>query len=485
MPKRKRDNGALLKSDDEEDRTLKIRKSRFVAKKEQGNVLLHRALKIARGFERQKLGRRRKTAKEKPHELLRLKEELIALKQLDLVQAAENYLFKQLVRTKRIRESASFISLYGDDAAGKVKGATAGAEANVVGRLMNSNPVREVMPGIMSGMYSCLGLEDLSVEPATRVKVSQAAREAEGKRGNRDGNLETMNGTGDLADLHTGESDGDADDDSFATFDDQLASASDEEDSIVKKSGMEFEDRIPSLSDSENVSDSEGAAESREAKPSPTHLLNKSIVSQRAGSLSISLSPSPTPPRSTSPPPRSLTKSNPSFTPTFAKHPANTTFLPSLTLGGYFSGSEFDFDDDPSSRHRASSSLGPALPQPRKNRRGQRARQQIAEKKFGSKAKHLLKRQADGKEGRDAGWDVKKGATDASKTRRNVWQDKKGGRGLRATGANGEAVNIKSRDKSKGDNNGPLHPSWEAAKKRKEKGQKVTGMFQGKKISFD
>jgi hypothetical protein len=50
------------------------------------------------------------------------------------------------------------VSLYGKDAESRVKGPKAGAEANVVGMLMNSNPVKEVMPGLMSGIYGCLGL---------------------------------------------------------------------------------------------------------------------------------------------------------------------------------------------------------------------------------------------------------------------------------------------------------------------------------------
>lgn len=155
MRKRKREDLNLGTNDDGGYRALKIRKIRLAAKTEQGKVLLHRALKIARGFERQKLGRRQKAAKENPQELLRLKEEVIVLKQLDLATIAENYLFKQLVRTKRIREGPDFVSLHGKDAESRVKGPKAGAEANVVGRLMNSNPVKEAMPGLM-----CLPLEE-------------------------------------------------------------------------------------------------------------------------------------------------------------------------------------------------------------------------------------------------------------------------------------------------------------------------------------
>jgi hypothetical protein len=45
-------------------------------------AILHRALKVARGFERQKLGRRQKTAKDNQDvaEVARLEAEVVALK---------------------------------------------------------------------------------------------------------------------------------------------------------------------------------------------------------------------------------------------------------------------------------------------------------------------------------------------------------------------------------------------------------------------
>lgn len=81
MPKRKR-----AASDDGDtqpkDRKLTLRAARLEQKIEHGVVLLHRALKTARGFERQKLGRRQKTAKGNKDEkaLERLAAEVEALK---------------------------------------------------------------------------------------------------------------------------------------------------------------------------------------------------------------------------------------------------------------------------------------------------------------------------------------------------------------------------------------------------------------------
>jgi hypothetical protein len=141
--------------------------------------------------------------------------------------------------------------------------------------------------------------------------------------------------------------------------------------------------------------------------------------------------------------------------------------LPSL-MGGYISGSESDASDI---------DVAPAA---RKNRRGQRARQAIWEKKFKDRAKHLSQEKA----GRDSGWDLKRGAVDGSD--RMPW--KKGIKTpfeKRSDGRQEHAApeSRRPRPPTKKDDEGPLHPSWEARKKAKEAQQ--TAAFQGKKITFD
>ncbi|KAH7020859.1 Bud-site selection protein [Microdochium trichocladiopsis] len=82
-----------------------------------------------------------------------------------------------------------------------------------------------------------------------------------------------------------------------------------------------------------------------------------------------------------------------------AKTKTNTgssAFLPTL-MGGYISNSESEASD-----------LDIA-PSAKKNRRGQRARQAIWEKKYGDKAKHFSKPQAS-QNARDLGWDPRRGA---------------------------------------------------------------------------
>lgn len=93
MPKRKRseqpeDDTAVASSDERpqkqnpEDRKVARQASRLSQKYEHGAQTLHKALKTARGFERQKLGRRQKTARSNNNEadLQRMEAEVHALK---------------------------------------------------------------------------------------------------------------------------------------------------------------------------------------------------------------------------------------------------------------------------------------------------------------------------------------------------------------------------------------------------------------------
>lgn len=172
---------------------------------------------------------------------------------------------------------------------------------------------------------------------------------------------------------------------------------------------------------------------------------------------------------SKSPPPK---KKKPSTAKPPPTQPGTSTFLPSL-MGGYFSNSDSEASDI---------DIAPPL---KKNRRGQRARQAIWEKKFKAEAKHLKKQQqGGGKGGRDAGWDMKRGAVGAGDGK--PWK-----RGIRnplsasaeTTGANMEAVAERKPKVPKRDDTGTLHPSWEAKKKAKE-AQGIVA-FQGKKTTFD
>lgn len=445
MPKRKRDHAEEI-IDNIEDRAVRIKASRLKARIDQGNKSLKDALNLARGFERQKLGRRQKQASNEPHTLLRLREEVIVLKELDVARTAKDYLFKQLVRTKKIRESAAFIALYGDEA--KAAPSKSLAEANVQGRLFKANPVKEILPGIMDGIRQVLNLE--ASAPATTQSQSQNGEQDLGRKEDtqsqsiEDGEFEGFSDDQVMAEdsvngLHTeGENENEID---FDIFNDRLAGSStdSEQERIADLDPMEVSD--VERSDSESQS-------SISIDPSEI-VLNTTQLQQQ---------------------------------PKLKEKVSSTAFLPSLSMGGYYSGSESD-DDGFDNRDR-----GPPLPEPRRNRRGQRARQKIAELKFGNSAKHLQKPQH-GKDSRSTGWDTKRGAVDGNgyNPRQKRFSKGSSARPAGPTGSNGEPLaGDRTARKSNGasrKNEPALHPSWEAAKKKKQESSGAT--FAGTKVTFD
>lgn len=261
-------------------------------------------------------------------------------------------------------------------------------------------------------------------------------------------------------------------------------SEDDEDEELVEKALSRFEDRLGGFdSDEKAESDDEDEYDTANEELDPMEITDESasedseddepgapdedgssdsdeesVSESESESESVSGSESDSDVSAISPPPKAS-----------RKEPKNG-YLPSL-MGGYISGSESDASDI---------DVAPAA---RKNRRGQRARQAIWEKKFKAKAKHLSQEKA----GRDSGWDLKRGAVDGSD--RTPW--KKGIKTpfeRRSDGQHDEQEHAapeprRPRPPTKKDDEGPLHPSWEARKKAKEAQQ--TAAFQGKKITFD
>lgn len=151
--------------------------------------------------------------------------------------------------------------------------------------------------------------------------------------------------------------------------------------------------------------------------------------------------------------------------------------LPALTTG-YFSGGsddeDFDADND---------KVVKQVTTQRKNRRGQRARQKIWEKKFGKKAKHKEKEIA--------------ALQDDRKRRQLEFEERERKRQAKAqpTGANNQPLGERkaytpsasapapAQPAAPAQPLGAEHPSWKAKKMAEEKLKNVK--FQGKKITFD
>lgn len=132
--------------------------------------------------------------------------------------------------------------------------------------------------------------------------------------------------------------------------------------------------------------------------------------------------------------------------------------LPQLATG-YYSGGESDDD--------IKDSLVDEITAPRKNRRGQRARQKIWEKKYGSGAKHVVKQQERAKSDRE----TLRLEYEARKAKREIKQRER------------EERDKLKEEKKKKQQEKTIHPSWEAKMKAQE--SMKLAKFQGKKITFD
>jgi hypothetical protein len=335
------------------------------------------------------------------------------------------------------------------------------AVANVTARMYNTKPVKEAMQLIMSSIYTVLGISNPVV--ATRNNAAEvediAQRDVTGANDMEAREKKNSEDPDDISGPQNANSGEDEDGQEHPWEGFESGSGSD-----VDSESDEFSRYDVLIGGSSDEDTAEDLNHTKTTRPS---LDTKTL--KRSNSPSISVSQSS---RSSSPPPRPK-KSSKQSQPTSTK--PSSTFLPTL-MGGYWSGSETATDDEE------------VAPAPRKNRRGQQARRAIWEKKYGVKAKHL-QGQAPIKN-RDKDWDSKRGAQGTAD--RGPRRGRGGSRGggavfgrntARSTGENAVPVKPRARGMGRKDDTGPLHPSWEAAKKAKEAKKPVA--FEGKKVVFD
>lgn len=362
---------------------------------------------------------------------------------------AETHLHKTLLKTKSIASAPTFPHhITATVQAAGLLGNT--ATVNVTARLYNSNPVKTAMTEILYRIRAMLGLDNSEPQSKTNIeKGSQLLGGNETGIPRKPGT--TLNGTTTLKLERRASNSPSPEWDGFPD-DQQVAFDPDNEQEVDFSM---YEARLAGSSDSDSEDD---------ITPQPHSISLRNIRHAQTADTSTSRSSSVSD-SSTSPPPKERK-------PNVASTASNSTFIPSL-MGGYWSGSDSAEDNDDTMERKE-----------RKNRMGQQARRLLWEKKFGNKANHLK-----GQE-RDEGWDSRKGAGGSNG---------RGGRGRgrgrdydRGPGRNqglGDRIHrseansdpVASRVKGKKED-GPLHPSWEAAKKAKELKKNVA--FQGKKVVF-
>jgi hypothetical protein len=394
------------------------------------------------------------------------------LKALNLEQLGDQHLRKTLAKVKSLKDAQPLQEYI----AGIREGSKDTSTLNVTARLFKVVQVKKVVDGVVEDLKRILGVDkakDINKEGAEDVKKQKDDNKTKQPKSAEKEDVEMQDAS-------------DEEGDPYMAFSARIAApSSGEEDS---EGSVSDDERPPSIGDSESehdpdadldaVSESEGEEEEvaqlddtsdDEEEQSETAVISRSIApaSEESSADSDSNSDSD---EAAIPTKKSKTKA-------VADKPTSSAFLPALSHAAYFSGSESeasDLDVDTA---------------PRKNRRGQRARQKIAEMKFGAKAKHIEKAQQNVK------FDPKRGAVSGDGKRQR--RGKPMGPGLQQSGSNAEPLGKKDDKKDrkmglgvKRDDKGELHPSWQAAKMAKEsKKLKIDvagkGAPQGKKVVFD
>lgn len=472
---------------------------------------VHHALKTAKGFERQRQSKRLHDPRVPADKKARIENEVAVLKSLDLHQAAHAHLCSALLRIKSIAESPK---LPAEIKAGIPKPDLTEEERaalhNVTSGLSSRQEVKSATDKSIVGICKALG-------------VPVPEKKGKGKDKKREERPETAKEEKTQSQQPDDEHEVDEDDEerAVAELDDLLNNSSGEEGSEVEaeeaprgdnatpaartqaKATARSGDRAGASSSSNSrhkdplegldpmeITDDEGGDDDEDDDSSgdESELDDMEITSDEDDGEGDAISDSesessefqgfsdaPSVSHDTSDEDESSSSEAPSPPPkkskkakSTASQPGGSTFLPTL-MGGYISGSDSEASD---------LELAPKT----KNRRGQRARQAIWEKRFKSEAKHLKKQQ---QQGRDAGWDARRGAVEGEAGK--LWKRgirnplSGGGRDGAGEGGGGEKTTPPVR---KRDDTGLLHPSWEAKRKAKE-AQRASAPFQGKKITFD
>jgi hypothetical protein len=443
MAKRKRSEGspAPVVTPESTDRTLKRQQKQCEARIAAAQKPLMTALRAGAGLERQKHSRRKKTATSKKDTkgLARLEAEYAVLKSLNMEKVAEQHVRRTIAKVKSIKDHEAI-----PQSAREVeKGSQDPATLNVLARLYKIPAVRKEVDAT---------IDDLK---AIVMGTAKAVEKSEPKKARKNS---------DMVDEDADDDDEDDDFSAFSAFNARIAapSSGEEDNSEGEISGDE---RPPSIGSSAGSHDPEddlnfGSDSDDDGDSSPSSFAGFSS----SGSNQRLAPPSDMSGSDSDTDTISIPRPKPKRKTLETKPTTASAFIPALSHAAYVSGSESEASD-----------LDAEIA-PRKNRRGQRARQKIAEAKFGAAAKHVQKA------ARDKGWDPKRGAIGDEGARR-------GGRGPVMSGENAMPLGGRKVEKKKGerDDKGELHPSWQAAKAVKESKKLVIDLkgAGAKKVVFD
>ncbi|KAG6017521.1 hypothetical protein E4U43_000998 [Claviceps pusilla] len=447
MPKRKRESGLSLHD---------------ILEKYQDEVF--RALKTSKGFERQRLSKKLREQGITPDKTQRLEREIAVLKSLDLHQTARAHLYLSLLKVKSIAASPDLP----DEIRRGVSKPDLPAEEqaalhNVTSNLYNKESVRQVTGRAVKAVCSILDVALPEASKRSRKDKCQAPDEQSADRNESSlANRATLdpNSTASKATNGGPPDEEESEFEGFSSHDDEPTNIWDESDSDMEENDYE---KLNDLLGSASEEEEEDWNDEKYAQFRGKETANLDDISVSGSDMEDSEAEldSQVPSRSPSPPvekkQKTAKKASSAIKP---GQIGGSTFLPSL-MGGYISGSE------------SASDIEEAKP---KKRRGQRARQAIWEKKYGTGAKHLQKPSHKG--GRDSGWDMRRGAVDGdAQGKKTPWK-----KGIQRPAA-GHVEAAPPPKPRKRDDEGALHPSWEARKKARQTQKSVA--FTGEKVVFD
>ncbi|KAF5985685.1 bud22 family protein C4F10.06 [Fusarium bulbicola] len=441
-----------------------------------------KALKAAKGLERQRYSKRLHEDGVEPDKKERLEREVTVLKSLDLHQTARAHLYSTILKVKDLAASTD---LPEEIRTGVPKPELTPEEQsalhNVTSGLYNRELVKQAITRAITTFCQALDVPLPGKAKRVRKPKKEEKEEQPSDRIEGESKPETITSNEDVRASIEKEVDVDDEEESefegFSDHDDPIQEPEElgsEDEANEEKSMSKYDHLLGGSSDSEDEDDFDDERFERFKGKEKVNLDDISVSGSDAApelgseseeeddeddeEPSVSASPSP-------PPAKKKSKDKASA----PARPHESTFLPTL-MGGYISGSESASDID----------VAPA-----KKRRGQRARQAIWEKKFGNKAKHLQKPAWETQRGRDSGWDGKRGAVEPGDGPRTPW--KKGIRNPLAArqggSAGAESKPEVKRPPPKKDDEGTLHPSWAARKQAKD--AEKTAAFAGSKITFD
>ncbi|WVF66839.1 hypothetical protein IAT40_001581 [Kwoniella sp. CBS 6097] len=452
---------------------------------------LHPVFKQAKSFETRRLIKKIKFLRTKPDvqaELADLEGQLSILHDIQLHPLSQSHLFLKLRKHPSFKHTplpSTLVDLLTPPKPTSTASSTSSAPAlvgKVENRLCSAKNVADVMRGVVSWVLGEEGAKLTAVKmPKERDTSSQTV--AKGKtasQGRQQVDLGQIGGDGDgddLDDVYQGsrnlvvgsDDENDEEDGGMGRYQDLAADAAGWE------SGSIGGDDLDDISDDGSESDSDAIDIPPAAKRSKTQPAAKQQQQPKAQIQGK---------------PQKVEKGD----------ITSSMFLPSLSTGftrGDEGDSDPDLDYDPDGVIGKQGAV-------RKNRRGQRARQAIWEKKYGKNAKHVVKARTEdeakqarksqrefdkrgkpeGMNGRDAGWGKRSGPSDRPSVAATAGASRPS---FSASSASAGAGAGAGRPKVQEEQKKNLHPSWEAARLRKQKMGAVpaAGAAKPNKIVFD